>query len=76
MRLHLGGHLDFYDAQKRTWVDVSLEVPTRLRDVLDQLGVPIGEVAIALVNGRAVEMETAMVSDQDQVTLYPPVGGG
>lgn len=76
MRLHLGGHLDFYDSQKRSWVDVSLGVPTRLLDVLAKLGVPEGEVAIVSVNGRAVAIEEAIVSDADRVEIFPPVGGG
>jgi len=76
VRLHLGGHLNFYDSQKRTWVDVPVPAPTRLLDVLAQLGVPNAEVAIVSVNGNAVTMEEAIVADADRVEVYPPVGGG
>ena len=76
MRLHLGGHLNFYDAQKRPWVDVPISAPTRLLAVLAQLGVPAAEVAIVSVNGNAVALEEAIVSDADRVEVYPPVGGG
>ena len=76
MRLHFGGHLNFYEPQKRTWVDVPVSAPTRLLDVLAQLGVPSAEVAIVSVNGNAVTMEDAIVSDADRVEVYPPVGGG
>ena len=76
MRLHLGGHLNFYDSQKRTWVEAAITAPTPLLDVLVQLGVPSAEIAIVSVNGNAVTMEEAIVADADRVEVYPPVGGG
>ena len=76
MRLHLGGHLNFYDAQKRTWIQVSVTKPTALVDVLRSIGVPDAEVGVVSVNGKAVAMEQAIVSDNDRVEIYPPVGGG
>ena len=76
MRLHLGGHLAWYDPQKRTDVELDLSEPIPLIQLLDQLGVPRAEVAIAAVNGTAVTIEDARVSDSDRVALFPPVGGG
>ena len=43
MRLHLGGHLDWYDPQKRAWLDLHLDTPLLLTDLLQQLGIPAGE---------------------------------
>lgn len=76
MQLHLAGHLAWYDKQKRSRLQVSLEKEIALTELLQQLGVPIAEVAIVVVNGVAVELECARVSNNDRVDLYPPVDGG
>ena len=76
MRLHLGGHLDWYDPQKRAWLDLRLDAPLLLTDLLQQLGIPPGEVAIVAVDRRAVPLEGTTVSDGNRVELYPPMGGG
>ena len=76
MRLHLGGHLDWYDAQKRSWLDVPLAQPILLTDLLAQLGIPAGEVAIVAIDRRAVPLEGTLVVDGDRVELYPAMGGG
>lgn len=76
MRFHLGGHLSWY-AQKKSWVDVALTQPTRLTDVLQNLGVPVGEIAVGVVNGNSIfAFDDVMVNDGDKIELYPPVGGG
>ncbi len=76
MRLHLGGHLAWYESQKRSRVEISVPRSTLLIDVLRELVIPPGEIAIAVVNGAAVDLQTARVSDADRVELFPPVGGG
>lgn len=76
MHLHLGGHLSWYDPDKRSDVPVPLSKPIRLLALIESLGLPSGEVAIAVVNGSAVALEEALVSDGDRVQLYPPIGGG
>ncbi len=76
MRLHLGGHLSWYEPQRRAWLDVPLPAPAALSDVIAALALPPGEIAVAAVNGRAVELAEARVCDADRVELYPPVGGG
>jgi sulfur carrier protein ThiS len=76
MLIHLGGHLSWYDPQKRNSLEVPLPQPIPLLQLARQLGLPAGEIAIVVVNGQAVELEQARVSDGDRVELYPPVGGG
>lgn len=76
MQLHLGGHLSWYDSGKRSDVPVPLAQPTRLLTLIENLGLPSAEVAIAVVNGSTVSLEEALVSDGDRVQLYPPIGGG
>ena len=76
MRLHLGGHLNWYDPHKRPWLTIPLVEPIALVDLLERLQVPPGEVALTVVNGRVISLEGAYVSDGDQAELYPPMGGG
>ena len=76
MRLYLGGYLDFYNPQPGKWLEVELRHPTRLSEVLADLGIPIGDAQLFVRNGELVEISEAMVSDQDEVKLFPAVGGG
>jgi sulfur carrier protein ThiS len=76
MRLYLGGHLDFYNPKAGGWLEVQLNQPTVLHDVLDQLGIPAGEVQLVVLNGELADLETTIVSNQDEVKLYSAVGGG
>jgi sulfur carrier protein ThiS len=76
MRVHLGGHLGWYEPQKRSWLDLPQPAPISLLDLARRLGLPEAEIAIAVVNGRAVELETASATDGDKVEFYPPLGGG
>ena len=76
MKLHLGGHLSFYELQHRTWVELSLAAPQRLEDLLAGLGIPPGEVALVVINGALTQEEAPIISEDDQVELYPPMGGG
>ena len=50
--------------------------PITLLALAQQLGLPAAEIAIVVVNGRAVALETAVVTDSDKVEFYPPLGGG
>ncbi len=76
MKLRLGGHLSYYLPGRPNRLELRLEQPTRLADLLKKLGVPAGEVAIAAVNGELVELEQAVVNDTDAVEIHPPMGGG
>ncbi len=76
MQLHLGGHLSWYDPQKRATQEIRLDKPIALIELLRRLGVPSAEIAVAAVNGQAVALEAARVIDDDRVELYPPIGGG
>ena len=76
MRLHLGGHLSWYDPQKRSWLELALSEPAALIELVRQLKLPPEEIALTVVNGHAVLLDEASVSDADRVELYPPIGGG
>lgn len=77
MELYLGGHLGWYDPQKRKSIAVSLAQPILLTDVLIGLHVPLSEIAISVVNGQAMlSFGNVIVTDVDKVEVYPPVDGG
>ncbi len=76
MRLHLGGHLAFYHPQKSSWMETELAQEQRLTKVLNLLNIPIAEIALVVINGKPASLEDAMVSDQDKVEIFPPIGGG
>lgn len=77
MQLYLGGHLNWYDVEKRRSLDIRLESPTLLGDVLARFHVPLSEIAVGSLNGNPIFFfEDVSVSDKDTVHLYPPVDGG
>jgi sulfur carrier protein ThiS len=74
--LHLGGHLGWYDPQKRSRLVIHLGEPILLSALLEQLEIPPAEIAVATINRQAVELGHALVSNDDSVELFPPIGGG
>ena len=76
MRVHLGGHLAFYDREKRSRFEVHLEAETALLDLVRELGIPEAEIAIAAVNRTVVALHEARVGDADRLDLYSAMGGG
>ncbi len=76
MRVHLGGHLNFYRPERQAWFDYRVEAPVPLEQVLAELAIPRGEVTIFILNGQAVYPEECLVVDDDTLQLYPPSQGG
>lgn len=76
MNLHAGGQLAWYLPQKKSDLEIKLETPTRLTEVIARIQIPAGEVVLVVVNGELADLQTVVVSDADRVQLYPPIGGG
>jgi sulfur carrier protein ThiS len=76
LKLHLGGHLSFYEPRRRAWVELALATPQRLDDLLADLRIPVTEVALVVINGMLAQEDKPLISNDDQVELYPPMGGG
>jgi sulfur carrier protein ThiS len=76
VKLYAGGHVTFYMPGRKHLLEIPLAAPTPLRIVLEQAGIPLPEVALAAINGELVEVETAIVSDSDQVRVFSAVNGG
>jgi sulfur carrier protein ThiS len=76
VKLHLGGHLAFYDPEKRSHLELEIKGKVSLVALLQQLKVPLAEIALVVVNSELVELENSLITNTDRVDLYPPIGGG
>jgi len=87
VRIHLGGHLSWYDSNRRAWLELDdraalmacregLSGSLTPIDVAQRLGLPRGEIALVAVNGCVVDPATALLTPGDKVEFYPPIGGG
>ncbi len=52
-----------------------LPAGTTLADLITRLGIPDEEVKLCYVNGRYQEVDY-ILQDQDEVGIFPPIGGG
>ena len=73
VRVKVGRGLERFVSQ----TDLEMRVPTgtRIRDIIDMLCIPQGEVTIISRNGALAGKEDAL-QDGDALRLYPPIGGG
>jgi sulfur carrier protein ThiS len=76
MKLYIGSYFAFFTSERSHWIDIDLSKPTRLADILSDLGIPAGEVHLVVLNGELVESPQIQVSNDDVVRLYPAVNGG
>ncbi len=54
---------------------VECEEGTMVSTLLQEIGVPLGEVALIFINGVHGKMES-VPKDMDRLGVFPPVGGG
>jgi sulfur carrier protein ThiS len=76
MKLHLGGNLPFFAPKRQKELEVALQEPACLREVLTKLGIPVSEVYLTVLNGEQVILDETLVTDSDKVRLYPAIDGG
>ena len=76
MKLHLGGNLPFFAPKRQKDLEIALQEPVRLREVLTKLGIPVSEIYLTVLNGEKVILDETLVADSDEVRLYPPIDGG
>ena len=53
----------------------TLPAGTRVREVVDGLGIDVAEVGVILANGRHVELDHELRPD-DVLAIFPVIGGG
>jgi molybdopterin converting factor small subunit len=46
-----------------------------IKEVIEELKLPLDDIAIMMVNGRSQKLEYTLVA-HDVLALFPPVGGG
>ena len=76
MKLYLGGLFSYYLPGHPRQVELPVDIPVDLSTLLTQLGIPIEEIQLVVLNGELVDLHQAIVTNQDEVKLFPPVGGG
>jgi sulfur carrier protein ThiS len=76
LKLYLGSYLSWYLPHRPGQLEIHLDSPIALIDLVTQLKLPSAEIAIAAVNGTLVSIDNAQISDEDHVELHPPNGGG
>ena len=76
MKLYLGGYLDFYNPEQGNWMQVELDQPSHLKDILVNHGIPVSDVYLVVLNGKLVQLNETIVSGEDEVKLFPAIGGG
>jgi hypothetical protein len=85
--VHLGGHLSWYNPDRRAWLKLDPPtIPVRRWEeqagsltpavVAQHLGLPRGEIALVAVNGRIVGLDAALPALCERVEFYPAIGGG
>ncbi len=76
MRIYLDRYYNFYTRSSQPWVDVEVEQPARLSEVMADAGIPLAEIYLVVVNGEALDPREAFITPQDKVKIFPPFGGG
>lgn len=76
MRIYLGGHLNFYHPKKEKWLEIRLDQPSPLADILKFANIPLGEVHLVVLNDENVDWQDLIVNQNDEVKLFSAVGGG
>jgi hypothetical protein len=76
VKLHLGGHLNYYDARHRTRIEVHLREPLPLDALLQQFNIPTSEVMLVVLNGELAARKNPLLVDDDCLDLYSFAGGG
>lgn len=55
--------------------EMNLSESATIQDLVDQLGIPSEETKISFVNGLIQPLDWVLKQD-DQVGIFPPIGGG
>lgn len=76
MKLYAGGYLSFYLPQSKHSLEIRIDIPTSLKEVLGSLSIPVEDVQLVSLNGELADVETVIVSDTDVVRIFPSVNGG
>lgn len=73
LKIKVHGHLYWY-AGKKCELELDVE-PEPIEKILEEIGIPIGEVSFVAKDSKKVEFEY-LPMDGDTLDVYPVVGGG
>lgn len=76
MKLFTGGYLSFYMPGRKNTAELHLDAPTPLREILQQLRIPLADVHLVAVNGEQADLVGAVIQDGDVVRIFSSVDGG
>lgn len=76
MKLTAGGYLVFYMPGKRSSLELEFSQPKSLRSLLMEVGIPLKEVQLVVLNGKIVDLDEVVVENRDKVRVYSPIDGG
>jgi len=76
MKLYTGGYLTFYMPGHKHSMDIQLNAPTPLKEILADLHIPLEEVHLVALNGEQVDVEAAFIHDTDVLRIFSSVNGG
>ena len=65
----------FPDYDHATGLQVQIEPGITVRDLATRLELPIDDIKLIMINGRAGNWDTVLQGNE-RVALFPPVGGG
>lgn len=63
------------DLPSGTPVEMDVPVGLTMGALVEQLKLPLEEVKICFVNGRAVELDQVL-EEGGEIGIFPPIGGG
>ena len=76
MILYAGGYLTFYTPDQKPEVERILHSPIELRDLLMEIGIPVADVRLVILNGEIADLNGVQIQNQDLVKIFPGVDGG
>jgi sulfur carrier protein ThiS len=76
MKLYIGGYLTFFAPDQQSEIDLPLSEGKQLVILLTEMGLPISDVSLVIVNGDIADLHQAWVNPGDMVKIFPAVDGG
>lgn len=75
LQLHWGLGRYYLPDSPAEWIKLILPEKISMDELLEEHGIPAGEVGLIVVNGSMARRDRTL-NDQDDVQLYPPLVGG
>ena len=76
MKLASGGYLTFYMPERKRSIEIQLNGPILLKEILTDLHIPLEEIHLVALNSEQADVETAIIRNTDVVQIFSSVDGG